>query len=297
MTVEHADWSTRPVRAGVGLTQGCPGDPMIFRWALADCMASLHDGLVCEGPGAQVDTDTWDFDNHTARTRGHASRLRTRGQTQHGTGHSVGKYGYAQASGPPQPPPPADATCEHRTAREQHLLQSPGELCTVEQGLRPRVRLRPETVLRSLPRQEDIGWPQCRAHRSSACSTSGAKLVRLRSLLGDTSARFGPHSAVADGATGVCAVASCQRGHCNILPPDGAMVRQGPRSGAHTEMGRRSFGFALEIGGSRRPLVGEGPGPPHITCPLLERCVIPRNSSSNAMAALRPDPPSLGHHQ
>lgn len=73
MTFDHADWSTRPVCAGVGLRQGCSAAPMLFRWVLADCMADFRGRWIRQGHGACLDTvtvshvawadDTWVFDS------------------------------------------------------------------------------------------------------------------------------------------------------------------------------------------------------------------------------------------
>lgn len=38
MRFRHASWHTDPIRAGVGLRQGCSASPMLFRWVLQDCL-------------------------------------------------------------------------------------------------------------------------------------------------------------------------------------------------------------------------------------------------------------------
>lgn len=57
MTFENAGWSTRPLR-GVGLRQGCSILLLVFRWALADCMADMCEKWVGEAHGAQLETVT-----------------------------------------------------------------------------------------------------------------------------------------------------------------------------------------------------------------------------------------------
>lgn len=48
MMFEHAAWRTHPVRAGVGLRQGCSASPVIFRWVMSDCL---------ERPGRKWETE------------------------------------------------------------------------------------------------------------------------------------------------------------------------------------------------------------------------------------------------
>lgn len=55
--LSHAEWKTEPIRAGVGLRQGCAASPMIFRWVLQDLLEPLHKSWTERGLGILVDDD------------------------------------------------------------------------------------------------------------------------------------------------------------------------------------------------------------------------------------------------
>lgn len=46
---------TDPIRAGVGLRQGCTASPMLFRWVLQDTLEPLHTTWTRRGYGLSVD--------------------------------------------------------------------------------------------------------------------------------------------------------------------------------------------------------------------------------------------------
>lgn len=138
MTFEYADWSTRPLSAGIGLRKGCPAAPMFFRWGLTDCMASLHEGWVCLGHGAHLDTvtvshaawaeDTWAFDGTQHGLEGMLQDLAREAGFNTGVAIRWAKCGYAQAYGPLSAP----LTCRHhasedRTAWRERMPESRGE--------------------------------------------------------------------------------------------------------------------------------------------------------------------------
>lgn len=58
MRFRHATWSTDPIRAGVGLRQGCSPSPMLFRWVLQDCLEPLHEEWTRNGRGVSLDSRT-----------------------------------------------------------------------------------------------------------------------------------------------------------------------------------------------------------------------------------------------
>lgn len=58
MMFRHANWHTPPVRAGVGLRQGCSAAPMLFRLVLQDALEPLHDQWVRQGRGIELQSRT-----------------------------------------------------------------------------------------------------------------------------------------------------------------------------------------------------------------------------------------------
>lgn len=58
MVLRHASWETSPIRAGIGLRQGCSASPLVFRWVLQDCLMPLHNTWAESGRGIRVEEET-----------------------------------------------------------------------------------------------------------------------------------------------------------------------------------------------------------------------------------------------
>lgn len=163
---------------------------------------------------------------------------------------------------------------------------------TAWERLRPRMGVRPEKVLGSIPcEKKDLaskgaGGPEV-AHVTLS-RIPGAQLVWRHMLLDKEAAGGGTLHATTNGETGSRHAAIGDRGRCNLFSQDSSMVRSDQRGCSNPEMGCGLRSVTLEMGRACCTYVRMRPYPFAVTCPLLARCIVHRNSSSNALAIKRP---------
>lgn len=118
MTMHHADSETQPIKAGVGLRQGCCAAPMIVRWALQDCTQELQESWLQRGFGLELQSrvlthlawadNTWLMDSTQLGLDTMWCELRDAAWKAAGLEIKWGKCSYANCS---RDPTPAQSTC------------------------------------------------------------------------------------------------------------------------------------------------------------------------------------------
>lgn len=197
----HVGWSAGPIRAGVGLRQGCSASPMLFRWALQDCLEPLRDLECRKNTGLSVDAswlthlagagDTWLFRIATPG-RPHAKRRSPRSRAFHWPLESMGqvhlhrRQAGQHTGGAPigwRTPAPGQ-----RSTRRRRLASSRSYHC-YHSGWR-RVQRReggnPAKMSRGIPFASPLLEASRACHRENEDTTleciSGPQLVRRRTI-------------------------------------------------------------------------------------------------------------------